>query len=404
MREFEPAWRQFKLGDLVENINEYHDRTVLDPERFVAGEHIDEGSLPVRRWGLTTDDMFPPTFNRRFRAGDVLFHSRNLRKLARPDFDGITGEKLFVLRVKRSDVLLSDLLPFVLRTSHFTEYVNRMWAGSTNKFLNKTPLMFYKFALPPLDEQRRIARGLQAADSAAEAVRQALEASQTTYNAALAHTYMRNRPSPGVSPEHWGAFGWPCVALESITADESPISYGIVQPGHSVEGGIPTVTSNNLNIGFEDRIHLTDPKIEAAYARTRIRGGDILVTVKGFGTGNIGVVPSFFSGNITRDVARIRLRNATDVDFLIHLWKSPAFERYWRAVSVGTTRPELSIGRLRAMNVPWPESSLRAEVSTRLSRLVCQSEQLEARLTQSIALTSTFVEHALSTGAIGGAS
>jgi restriction endonuclease S subunit len=70
---------------------------------------------------------------------------------------------MFVLRVHRPDVLLPSLLPFILQSARFDDYVKRMWAGSTNKFLNKTPLMRYELPLPPLDEQPRIALTLVAA-------------------------------------------------------------------------------------------------------------------------------------------------------------------------------------------------------------------------------------------------
>ena len=88
------AWKRVAFGEVIDVVTEYWDRRADMPERFVAGEHIDEGDLKVRRWGMTNDELVPPTFNRRFRAGDVLLHSRNLRKLATPDFAGITGEKL----------------------------------------------------------------------------------------------------------------------------------------------------------------------------------------------------------------------------------------------------------------------------------------------------------------------
>lgn len=80
-----------RLGDVVENINDFFGRENGTTVRYVAGEHIDEGDLRVRRYGQTSDDLVPPTFNRLFKAGDVLFHSRNIRKLAQPDFDGLTG-------------------------------------------------------------------------------------------------------------------------------------------------------------------------------------------------------------------------------------------------------------------------------------------------------------------------
>jgi type I restriction enzyme, S subunit len=157
MTNLKPGWKRVVLGEIVDVVTDYWDRNVNVPERFVAGEHIDEGDLRVRRWGMTSDELVPPTFNRRFHAGDVLFHSRNLKKVACPDFAGITGEKLFVLRSKDPKQLHPELLSFILLTDAFNEYVNRMCAGSTNKFLNKAPLVKYDFALPPLEEQRRIA-------------------------------------------------------------------------------------------------------------------------------------------------------------------------------------------------------------------------------------------------------
>ena len=114
MADLKPGWKRVVLGDVVDVVTDYWDRNADVPERFVAGEHIDEGDLRIRRWGMTSDELVPPTFNRRFRASDVLFHSRNLKKLACPDFGGITGEKLFVLRSKDPKRLLPELLP-VLR-------------------------------------------------------------------------------------------------------------------------------------------------------------------------------------------------------------------------------------------------------------------------------------------------
>ena len=129
MGDLKPGWRRVKLGDVAENINDYFDRDGGDEARYVAGEHIDEGTLTVRRWGLTTDSMFPPTYNRKFRAGDVLYHSRNLNKLVCPDFDGVTGEKLFILRVNEDG--RHEKLPSVVDTrkktvsaqlDHFSKY------------------------------------------------------------------------------------------------------------------------------------------------------------------------------------------------------------------------------------------------------------------------------------------
>ena len=159
------GWTTVSLGDVVEVINDYWDRDTTNPERLVAGEHIDEGEMRIRRWGMTDDDLIPPTFNRRFQERDALLHSRNIDKVAQPDFGGITGEKIFILRSKNEESLLQDLIPYLVASDHFRQYAESRWAGSTNKFLNKTPLMQYEFALPPLKEQRRIVTALHLGDA-----------------------------------------------------------------------------------------------------------------------------------------------------------------------------------------------------------------------------------------------
>ena len=179
-----PGWRRVRLGDVVENVNDFYVHRLGEAIRYVAGEHIDEGDLRVRRNGMTSDDLVPPTFNRLFKAGDVLFHSRNIRKLAQPDFDGLTGEKLFVLRTKNQSQLSQSLLPFLLQTERFRNYVEERWAGSTNKFLNKTPLMAYEFALPPIDVQQRILSSVAVALECELAHEHARDAAASLFRAA----------------------------------------------------------------------------------------------------------------------------------------------------------------------------------------------------------------------------
>jgi len=148
------GWTRVRFGDVVENVNDQPKRATLPLEtRYIAGEHIEENRLTIDRWGTLGDDLVPPTFKRRFQPGDVLFHSRNLKKIASPDFGGITGEKLFVLR-SRTPSLLQDFVPYVLLSPRFASYAEVSWSGSVNKFLNWTPLERYAFDLPPIEEQR----------------------------------------------------------------------------------------------------------------------------------------------------------------------------------------------------------------------------------------------------------
>jgi type I restriction enzyme, S subunit len=68
------GWLRVKFGDVVECVNE----TVVDPqaagiERVVGLDHLDPGSLHIKRWADIEEGT---TFTRRFRSGQVLFGKR----------------------------------------------------------------------------------------------------------------------------------------------------------------------------------------------------------------------------------------------------------------------------------------------------------------------------------------
>lgn len=157
-------WRKVKLDEVA-----FRDTAKVSPSidnltRWVGADHIDEDDVNVTRWAFTSDSLFPPTFKYTFKPGHVLLHSRNPNKVCVPRFNGITGEKLFILKPKDDSVLSADFLPFLLRTNKFKAWAKQWSSGSVNKFLNWSSLANYEFDLPPLDQQRRIAEILWAID------------------------------------------------------------------------------------------------------------------------------------------------------------------------------------------------------------------------------------------------
>src|SRR5574337_872428 len=103
---------------------------------------------------------------------------------------------------------------------------------------------------------------------------------------------------------------WESVPLDSLIEPTRGISYGIVQPGTPVVDGVPIVRVSDVRDG---RIAVSDPlrvapAIEAAYARTRLTGGELLLTLVGT-VGETAVVPDSLAGwNTARAVAVIPVR------------------------------------------------------------------------------------------------
>lgn len=99
--------------------------------------------------------------------------------------------------------------------------------------------------------------------------------------------------------------GWDVLPLRDLLEDGS-LSYGIVQPGSEDAEGVPIVRVKDLQQGAIDS---SEPlrvasSIEATYTRTRLRGGEVLLSLVG-SVGLSAVVPEELRGwNVASGLAR----------------------------------------------------------------------------------------------------
>lgn len=103
---------------------------------------------------------------------------------------------------------------------------------------------------------------------------------------------------------------WPTVPLSNLVEPDRGISYGIVQPGPPIGQGVPIVRVTDVRDGRIATAHplRVSPSIEAKYARTRLKGGELLLTLVGT-IGEAAVVPGSLAGwNTARAVAVIPVR------------------------------------------------------------------------------------------------
>ena len=158
------SWRLVKFGDVVDNMNE----TTRDPEAIgldhvVGLDHMDPESLPLKRWDNFSDLHEGTSFTRVFRSGQILFGKRRAyqRKVSVPDFDGICSGDILVFQPKNEE-LLSEFLPFLVQSDGFFDHALGPSAGSLSPRTKWQELAKYEFVLPPIAEQRRIAKAMKA--------------------------------------------------------------------------------------------------------------------------------------------------------------------------------------------------------------------------------------------------
>ncbi|KAE9645544.1 restriction endonuclease subunit S [Pseudomonas sp. PB106] len=146
--------------------------------------------------------------------------------------------------------------------------------------------------------------------------------------------------------------GWSYVPLEQL-AHKNSVTYGVVQPGSHVGHGIPIVRVNNFKDG---RIELTElmriePEIESKYGRTRLQGGEVLLTLVG-SVGQVAVVPETLKGfNVARAVAVIHPQEV-DPNWLAICLRSPLSQHLLISRANTTVQTTINLKDLRALPVP----------------------------------------------------
>ncbi len=191
-----------KFGDVVRNVNKNeHNPLENGLERYIGLDHLDPESLHIKRWGLIAEGT---SFTRKFTNGQVLFGKRRAyqRKVAVAEFDGICSGDILVFEPK-NDRLLPELLPFIVQSDRFFEHALRTSAGSLSPRTKWRDLANYEFPLPPLDEQRRIAEILWAADEAMEKYFSLLNATEVARDATTRKLLDFSENTKVVSIEHF---------------------------------------------------------------------------------------------------------------------------------------------------------------------------------------------------------
>ena len=77
--------------------------------------------------------------------------------------------------------------------------------------------------------------------------------------------------------------GWQVLPLERLLVGSKELTYGIVQPGSHCQDGVPIVRVADIRDGVIDASDplRVDPAVEEKYRRSRLSGGELLMTLVG---------------------------------------------------------------------------------------------------------------------------
>lgn len=181
---------------------------------------------------------------------------------------------------------------------------------------------------------------------------------------------------------------WQMIPLRDFVDPQRKVTYGIVQPGDFVEKGVPLVRGGDYSDGwvpFEVIKHVT-PEIDAPYKRSKLKGGDLLMTIVGANTGTIAKVPDWLDGaNITQTTARIAVdQTSSDSGYVLQCLQSHIGQNEVRKYIKGAAQPGLNLSDVEIFRVPAPKlpeqrriASFLGAVDTKIAQLARKKSLLE---------------------------
>lgn len=364
----------------------------------------------------------------RARSGDLLFAritpclENEKVALVPPEMPTVGGSTEFIVVRPPTDVL-SSLLYFWSLHPLVRRHARHRMTGTTGRMrLSASDLAEASFWLPPTAEQRRIVTAIEEAFSKLDAgeaglrtARQLLKRMrEAVLAAAVTGRLVPQDPTDtpatklladlGVRPlqdETLGVLpaGWAWAVLDSLNDPARPICYGILMPGPDVPDGIPYVKVRDVRGGrvLVDQLHRTSREIEARYARSRIRPGDLLVTIRGT-FGRTAIVPDrLVTANVTQDTARVSLL-AAEPRYVALFIDSPFGQRRLAAVARGVAVKGVNIRDLRLVPIPVPPAEeqrrIFAEVDRQTSFIESCDRAIDGGLARSAALRRSVLKAA----------
>ncbi len=167
-------------------------------------------------------------------------------------------------------------------------------------------------------------------------------------------------------PENWKTY-----KLKDIVDQDRGISYGIVQPGQHDPNGVPILKINNLtgNSFNINELHLVSKKVEEKYKKTRLRGGELLVSLVG-SLGEVFTVPTEMIGyNVVRALAVIPVLKEFSPNWVMYYLRAPFAQNILQQIATTSVQATINLKELREINIPFPEKNERDSIASILSAL-----------------------------------
>lgn len=307
-----------------------------------------------------------------------------------------------------------EFLNFAFRTDELLRRISRLCAGAVNRrrSISKRDFRSVQISLPPLPEQRAIARVLRTVQRTKEATEQVIAAAREVKRSLMRHlftfgpTAMDETNAVTIEETAYGPVpaAWAIVPLASVAFVQTGAAKGRKLNGDEAVA-VPYLRVANVQDGHLDLSEMRHIRIrKSELERYSLQPGDVVLTEGGdfdkLGRGFIwrGEVPNCIHQNHVFAVRTDRHRLLPE--YLAYFAQSENAKSYFLKVAHRTTNLAcINSTKLKSLPVPLPDPDTQREIAVRLAVVDRKIEVEENRKATSDALFNSLLHH-LMTGKV----
>lgn len=345
--------RSAKLGTIAEiERSSVTPAEIQQGETYVGLEHISTDGRFVDVVSVNAGELQSNKF--RFGPEHILYGKLRpyLSKIARPTFHGVCSTD--ILPIRPGPEVDRSYLTHVLRTPEMVAEATRLSQGANLPRLSPNSLMEFEIPLPPLEEQRRIASILDAADALRAKRRQALK----RFDSLSQSIFIDMFGDPAVNPH-----GYKVIPLGDLCAKKGEYGAGVssepATPGKPRYLRITDIRSDG-SLDEDRACPAGDPK---EWMTKLVQPGDVLFARSGATVGKAflarpDVEPMVFAGYLIRfhpDPARVA------PEFLFAFTQTAAYRAWVAANSSVVAQPNLNAQKYASLPIVLPPRKSQAD-------------------------------------------
>ncbi|MEO5332469.1 MAG: restriction endonuclease subunit S [Magnetococcus sp. YQC-5] len=194
--------------------------------------------------------------------------------------------------------------------------------------------------------------------------------------------------------------GWIWSRLGKMLDPYRSISYGIIKLGAEPRsGGVITLRCSDVRYRTIEtsKARTVEKSLSDEYARTILKGGEVLINIRGT-IGGCGVVDESHIGfNVAREVAVIPVHGSILNRFLLDVISSPHIQVRTLSNLRGISYKGLNLGILSTFLIPVAPHQEQNRIVARVDQLMLLCDQLEKQLTDERTLANNLAAAAVAT-------